>query len=476
MLSRIKLILALFLVLSVVMNPITYVQAQTESEKEKDLYDIEMDFLIQIQEFLKNNFVDEIGDIDLIRGAIKGMVESLNDPYSKYYYPEEFQAFQDTTMGNFGGIGVNITSYKNAIIVLSVIEGRPAEKAGIRSGDIIVEVDGINVTGYSLPEVSELIKGPEGTKVTIGILRGENSSIQRFEIIRDVIELNPVEWKLVDENIGYLKITYFNNNTVENVDKVLDIFKMTGIRAIILDLRNNPGGLMDQSIEVAKRFVPEGPIVNIVKGDGTILTYKSDTKTIPYELVVLINNNSASAAEILAGAVKDRGAGILVGEKTFGKATVQLTRNLGMFGGIKLTIARYTTPNGTDINKSGIIPDIEVKNEDYSYIPDFEPIKGDRKLQYGCIGLDVLGLQQRLGFLDLFEATPDGVFGPRTQEAVKRFQEQKGLDVTGVVDKEFLTLLDDAVYDAVISREDIQLNKALEIINERLMKKQQNAA
>jgi len=445
-----------------------------ESE-EDNFYNIEMNLLIQIQEYLKNNFVNGVEDIDLIRGAIKGMVESLNDPYTKYYSPEEFQSFQDTTTGSFGGIGVAITKMNNMIVVLSVIEGTPAEKAGIRAGDKIVEVDGKDVKGLPLPEVSDLIKGPKGTRVTVGVLKDENGSIYRFEIMRDIIEVNPVEWKLIDENIGYLKVTIFNENTVKYVDKALDVFKMTGIRAIILDLRDNPGGIMGQAIEVAKRFVPEGPIVNVVRKDSTVQTYESDTKTVPYELVVLVNGNSASASEILAGAIKDRGAGILIGEKTFGKATIQTVLNLGTFGGIKITIARYTTPNGMDINEAGINPDIEVKEEDYSYILDFAPIKGDRKLQYGCIGLDVLGLQQRLGFLKLFKATPDGIFGPRTQEAVQKFQEQKGLSVTGIVDKEFINLLDTAVFDTVISSEDIQLKKALEVINERLMEKQDAA-
>lgn len=472
--SKWKLLLTFFLLITVLISPITFARALGE-EGDSDLAETEAAFIIQIREFLKNNYVSDIDDLNLIKGAIKGMVESLNDPYTQYYTPEEFKAFQDTTSGNFGGIGAIITSQNYMITILSVIEGTPAEKAGLRAGDKIVEIDGKDVEGLLPSEASELLKGAKGTQVRVGVMRDGSDSIQHFEIIRDIIEVNPVEWKLIDEKVGYLKITEFNENTVKNVDKTLEIFKMSGIRGIIMDLRNNPGGLLDQSIEVAKRFVTEGPIVNVVKKNGNIRTYESDTKTSPYELVVLVNGGSASAAEILAGAIKDRGAGILVGEKTYGKATVQTTLNLGSLGGIKLTIARYTTPNGTDINKTGIIPDIEVRNEDYSYILDFAPIKGERELKYGCIGLDVMGLQQRLGFLNLFKVTPDGVFGPRTQEAVKKFQEQKGLNVNGIVDQEFISLLDTAVFDAAVSGEDIQLNKALELINEKLREKQDAA-
>jgi carboxyl-terminal processing protease len=188
-------------------------------------------------------------------------------------------------------------------------------------------------------------------------------------------------------------------------------------------------------------------------------------------LVVLVNGGSASASEILAGAVKDRKAGILVGEKTFGKGMVQRTLSLGTLGGIKLTTAYYTTPNGTNINNTGIIPDVVIETDKSNPMKDFIPLNNPKTLSYGNIGLDVLGIQQRLKYLNLFNTQPDGVFGPRTEQAVKALQKQAGLPLTGIVDANFYKALDDAIYENLSSREDIQLRKAIDILKEVLKSK-----
>ncbi|HHY42506.1 MAG TPA: S41 family peptidase [Thermoanaerobacterales bacterium] len=447
------------------LNPLTYGHVNAADEKIPD----EIYFLLQMENFLRTNYVNDIDDLELLRGAIKGMVESLNDPYSEYYTPSEFKEFLESTSGNFGGIGVVITLKDKYITVVSVLSGSPAEKAGIKPGDRIVEIDGSDITGLSTAEVTKRIKGDIGTKVNIGVIR--DGETLRFEVERDIIKINPVESTVLGKGIGYIKINEFNENTVENLDNTLDAFKKSGVLGIVLDLRNNPGGYLDQAVEVAKRFVPKGPIVNIVSKDGKTQSYTSDSEPSPFSLVVLVNGGSASASEILAGAIKDRKAGYLVGERTFGKGMVQRTLSLGALGGIKLTTAYYTTPNGTNINKTGIIPDVVVEADKSNPMKDFIPISTEKTLSYGNIGLEVLGVQQRLKFLNLLNAQPDGVFGPRTLEAVKTLQKQAGLPVTGIVDSNFYKALNDAIIKKLSSKEDIQLRKAIDILEEMLKNK-----
>ena len=468
--SCIKRIAVMVLISFLYINPLINGQAMAADDKTSD----EIYFLMQMESFLKTSYVNEVQDLELLRGAIKGMVESLNDPYSEYYTPSEFKDFNESTSGNFGGIGVVITSKDKYITAVSVLEGTPAEKVGIRPGDKLVEIDGDDITGISTAEVSRRLRGEKGSKVSIGILRDGEKQIIRFEVERDIIKVNPIDSKVLGQGIGYIKINEFNENTVENLDRTLGIFKKSGFVGIVLDLRNNPGGYLDQAVEVAARFIPKGPIVNIVSKEGKIQSYTSNSEPLPFKLVVLVNNGSASASEILAGAVKDRKAGVLIGEKTFGKGMVQRTLSLGALGGIKLTTAYYTTPNGTNINNTGIIPDVVIETDKTNPFQDFIPLNNQKTLSYGNVGLDVLGIQQRLKFLNLFNTQPDGVFGPRTEQAVKALQKQAGLSLTGIVDTNFYKAMDDAIYKNLTSREDIQLRKAIDILKEIL--KSKNAA
>ncbi|HHY04434.1 MAG TPA: S41 family peptidase [Thermoanaerobacterales bacterium] len=448
------------------LTPCTYCQAENSNNK----IPADVNFLMQLKEFLKNNYVDEVSDIDLLRGAIDGMVDSLGDPYSQYFTPKDFQDFNETTSGNFGGIGVVINTKDKQVIVVSVLEGTPADRAGIKAGDKIIEVDGKETSELSLNEVSALIKGEAGTVVNMGILRDGEKQILKLDLPRETIKINPIEHKILGQGIGYLKIGEFNENTVANLDRALEDFRKGGVLGIVLDLRNNPGGLLDQAVGVSARFVPKGPVVKVVAKDGKDQTFMSNTEPSPFKLVVLVNGGSASAAEIVAGAIKDRGTGIIVGEKTFGKATVQRPLNLGILGGIKLTIARYVTPNGTDINKEGIHPDVVVEYNKAASVNEFAPIKQDKVLKYGNIGIDVLGLQQRLNFIKLLNASPDGVYGPRTKDAVKALQRRKGLAVTGIADKSLYNALDEAVAEYINSQEDVQLRRAIDLLKEELRK------
>ncbi|ADL08273.1 S41 family peptidase [Thermosediminibacter oceani] len=435
----------------------------------------EVDLLMKLSDFIEQNYAGDVDRLQLIQGALRGMVDSLNDPYSEYFSPEELKEFERSTSGNFGGIGIVITTKDGFTTVVSVLEGSPAARKGIKPGDRIVEIDGKDVTKLTTSEVAELLRGNEGTKVSVGILREGEKQILKFDITREIIRVNPIEYRILEKGIGYIKISEFNENTAENIDKALAAFKNSGVRGLVLDLRNNPGGLLDQAVETARRFVPKGLIVKVISKNGNTRAYYSDSAPSPFKLVVLVNGGSASASEILAGAIKDRKAGVIVGERTFGKATVQQLINLGSLGGIKLTIARYVTPSGIDINETGIVPDIEVKQDTSDPTKDFVPLKSTRPLKYGCIGLDVMGLQQHLRFLGLFNGEPDGVFEQRTKKAVEDFQAKKGFPVNGIADEKLLEALDGAVNEALKSREDLQLKKALEVLKGLLTEKTKRA-
>ena len=462
--NQFNFIITIFLLTFFLVNPVTYGQTVSSNEKVSD----ETYFLMQMESFIKTNYVNEIQDLELLRGAIKGMVESLDDPYSEYYTPDEFKEFNESTSGHFGGIGIVITSKDKYITAVSILEGSPAEKVGIRPGDRLVEIDGEDIVGISSAEASKRLKGEKGEKVVIGVLREGQKQITRYEVERDIIKVNPISSLVLGQGIGYIKISEFNENTVENLDKTLDHFKDSGVVGIVLDLRNNPGGYLDQAVEAASRFVPNGPIVNIVSKEGKIQSYTSDSVQLDFALVVLVNGGSASASEILAGAIKDRQTGILVGEKTFGKGMVQRTLSLGALGGVKLTTAYYTTPNGNNINNTGIVPDILVEVNKTNPVQNFISLDNKKALRYGSVGLEVLGIQQRLKFLEVLDAVPDGVFGPRTEKAIKNLQKKAEIYPSGVVDGKFYEVLDNAIYEKLYPSEDIQLRKGIDTLKDVL--------
>ncbi|MDN5331270.1 MAG: carboxyl-terminal processing protease [Tepidanaerobacteraceae bacterium] len=332
----------------------------------------EAELIMSIIDFINKNFAGDVDNVKLIQGAIRGMVESLGDPYSEYLTPEELKEFQTEARGSFGGIGIVITSRDNFATIVSVIDDSPAAKAGMMPGDRIVEIDGKDVRNLSISEIASRLRGEVGSKVSVGIQREDK--MLKFVMTREIITINPVVFSILEKGIGYIRISEFNENTAVNVKKALDFFEKNNVQGIILDLRNNPGGILQQAVKVAEYFIPKGPIVKVVFKNGKTIVYNSKSEPLPFKLVVLVNGGSASASEIVAGAIKDRKSGIIMGEKTFGKATVQQIIDFGPFGGIKITVGRYVTPEGVDINKSGISPDIEVKQtmEDGGGKPDLQ--------------------------------------------------------------------------------------------------------
>lgn len=316
---------------------------------------------------LRNDALQPVKTKTLVDGAIKGMVDSLKDPYTVYLEPKNYKDLNARIQGSFGGVGIVVEAKDRKIVVLQAIKGTPAEKAGIKSGDAVIKIDDKDTTGMDLDVAASLIRGEEGTKVKLVIARQGVKNPLEFILQRKAIEVPTVEGEFIkDTGIAHITISQFNSKTPGELDETIKKLQPKNMRAIILDLRDNPGGELISATEVAKNFVPKGPIVFIDNRKGRDEEYDADGSNIKLPLVVLVNEGSASAAEILAGAIKDTGSGELVGTKTFGKGVVQTIYELRNGAGLKLTTARYLTPKKLDINKKGITPDIVIQQPEHS--------------------------------------------------------------------------------------------------------------
>jgi len=456
--------IALILVLlttTVTADTFTFKSPGGETEKSETAEKIEM-----MMDVIKNEYYKDVKDEELLDGAIKGMFEVL-DPHSTYFSEEEFNDFMTDLSGEIIGIGVQIEKKDNGVTVVAPIEGTPAYKAGIKTGDIIVDVDGTDILGYTTDKAAKLIRGEEGTSVKIGVRRDGISGIVYYELVREAIEINPVKYEIKDGSIGFLRITEFNQNTGKKVAEAVAAFEDRGVKGVIIDLRGNPGGLLDEVVDVCKLLIPKGPIVKIQEKDKITKTYDSELEEAPFKLAVLVNGGSASASEIMAGAIKDTKTGILIGEKTYGKGTVQHTMRVQGGGGAKLTIANYLTPSGFSLDGIGITPDIEVKANDANAAAGYAPIKGDRSIKSGIIGLDVLGAQQRLSNIGYDPKKLDGIFGPLTKAAVLAFQKENNLEQDASIDPEDIKVLQSKLAEK-LSTNDPQLDRAITEIQKLL--------
>lgn len=319
----------------------------------------------EILDIIENNYVEEIEPKKVMEGAIQGMISSL-DPHSVYLSPEMYRELQVDTKGVFGGLGIEITIKNDVLTVVSPIEDTPAFIAGIKADDQIVAIEGKSTRGMNIMEAVQKLRGPRGSEVTISIMREGLAKPKDYAIIRDIIKVRSVRYERMDGDIGYLRISSFNENTLDEVVKALKemILKKDPLKGLVVDLRNNPGGLLDQAVRVSDVFLKDGKIVS-TKGriPSTEKSYEAqdDGDELPCPMVVLINRGSASASEIVAGALRDNGRALLVGAQTFGKGSVQAVIPLNDGSALKLTTAKYYTPNGTSIQATGIMPDILVE-------------------------------------------------------------------------------------------------------------------
>lgn len=318
-----------------------------------------------IEESIKKNFLKDVKDEKLMDGQLKGMLESLEDPYSTYMTKAEFNDFMEHTKGVYGGIGVIVSPGEdNLITVVSPIEDTPGEKAGLKTGDKIIKVDGKEFTADKMDAAVKLMKGKPGTDVNLTILRKDKDKKAEnleLKIKREEIRLKSVKAQMLEDKIGYIKITSFDDLTYKDFKKEFEVLEKDEAKGIILDLRNNPGGLLDVCADIADEFLGEGTIVYTEDKNGEREYLNSDKGKTDLPLVVLVNEGSASASEILAGAIKDTDRGVLVGTKTFGKGIVQRIIKLPDGSGYKMTVSEYFTPKGTNIHGIGIKPNVEVK-------------------------------------------------------------------------------------------------------------------
>ncbi len=324
---------------------------------------VSFDLLWEAWNQVHQNYVGTIDDQKLVYGAVRGMVAGLDDPYTVFFDPDEAKRFSGDVSGKFFGIGIEIGMHNNALTVISPLDDSPAAKAGLHSGDVIVKIDDQDTTDLSLPDAVSRIRGDRGTLVKLTVVPSGGSELKDVSIARDLIQVKSVKWEVKAGNIGYVRITQFSDDTTDLTSQALREFKAKNVSGIVLDLRNNPGGYLQGAQEVVSMLVPHGVVVSEKQKDGQ----KQDLFTVAdpiltdTPLVVLVNGGSASAAEIVSGAIQDKSRGKLVGEKTFGKGSVQNVKDLPGGSSLKITIAEWLTPAGRMINKQGIAPDLEVK-------------------------------------------------------------------------------------------------------------------
>ena len=340
------------------------------AETEKNIYE-KIDLFSEVLNKIDKEYVESVNQSDAMDAAINGVLQSL-DPYSAYMSPEVFNDMQTETSGKFGGLGIEVGMEHGVVKVISPIDNSPASRVGVKAGDYIVKINDIQVQGKSLTEAVEIMRGPVGSDIKITVRRRGVKKAIIFKITREIIKIESVKSKYIDNNIGYLRLTSFNENSGDQIkDKIKEFNKKKDIKGYILDLRNNPGGLLSQAIKIADFFLENGEIVSTksrkISENRRWFAKKGDL-TKGKTLIVLINEGSASASEIVAGALKDHKRAILVGENSYGKGSVQSIIPLKNKGAIRLTISKYYLPSGKSISEVGVTPDIEVEESSDAFV------------------------------------------------------------------------------------------------------------
>lgn len=356
--KNIKLLTCCLLSVAVTLGAVTWKVQEITGDADGTLR------FLRAMSIVKNNFDGQTGNKVLFDGAIEGMVHALDDPYSVYLDKEDFTKLSEMTEGSFGGIGIVFGKRGDDYVVISALADHPGALAGIKSGDIILAVDGAETAKMNMTDVAEKIRGKQGTEVVLR-LRTKDGEEKEVKVVRKDIKAPSVGGQLLpDTKIGYIRITVFNEATGEDFKQTYEKLQAEGMEATILDLRGNPGGILDGGVAVAGMLVPKGPIVSLVYKNGDKYVENSSLEQVKYPLAVLVDHGTASAAEIVAGAVKDTKAGKLFGVKTFGKGSVQGVYRIDNDTAVKITTARYYTPSGVSIHNVGIEPDVKIELPD----------------------------------------------------------------------------------------------------------------
>ena len=443
-------------------RPSTIGIKNTLSGSESDLEKVE-----SALDTLETNYFEEVDREKLIDGAINGMVESLDDPYSDFMTKEEASGFHESISSSFEGIGAEIMQENDQIVIVSPIKGSPAEKSGLKAGDIILKVDDKNLQGMSANEAVLLIRGEKGTKVKLMIQRPGTNKSMNVEIVRDTIPVNTVYKENLTNDIASIQVTSFSEKTAEELEKALREVEEQGMKGIVLDLRQNPGGLLDQAEKIANMFVPAGKnIVQVEDRNGNKQASKANDKGYKFKLptVVLIDEGSASASEIVAAALNESADIPLVGTKSYGKGTAQSAIDFTDGSNLKFTYAKWLTPEGNWIHKKGIKPDITVKMPEYANLSFIDP---EEKLTLSTASTEVENAEKMLDALGYNPGKADGYYDQDTVSAVKKFQKDHKLKENGVIQGDTTNKLMTELRNKILE-EDPQLEAAEKKVAEEI--------
>ncbi|MGE8077771.1 S41 family peptidase [Peribacillus loiseleuriae] len=415
---------------------------------------------------LKNKFYQDVNETDLVNGAIDGMIKALDDPYSTYMNQEEAKSFQESISSSFEGIGAEIQQANSFIKVVSPIKGSPAEKAGIKPNDLILSVNGASLEGVNSTEAVMKIRGKKGTKVDLEISREGSEKPIEITITRDTIPVETVYAEMLDNHIAKIQVTSFSTDTANELKQAITEMDKQGMKGMILDLRGNPGGLLDQAEEIASIFVPNGkPILQVENRTGEKQVANARNNGVfEKPVVVLIDGGSASASEIVAAAVRESAGIKLIGEKSFGKGTVQTATDFKDGSNFKFTAAKWLTPNGNWIHSKGIEPDVLVKLPDYASLTYISP---EKELKVSESGVEVKTAEKMLEAAGYKPGKIDGFYDDETEKAVSQFQKDHSIKVTGILTGESTTKLMQALREKILAN-DTQLKKASEVLESQL--------
>lgn len=436
------------------------------------LTDEEKSKLSTVASLIEGNYYQNVDESKLVDGAINGMVEALGDPYSSYMDADTAGQFTESIAGSFTGIGAEVSQDNGNVVIVSPIKGSPAEKAGLRAKDIIVSVNGEKLSGDDLNAAVAKIRGKKGSTAELEIQRAGSKDTMTFKIVRDDIAMETVYARMTDDKIGVIEITQFSLNTADRFKEELKKLQDQGMKGLVIDVRNNPGGVLSVVEDMASQFITKGKaIVQIEDKAGQRQVANSTGQSVDYPIAVVTNGGSASASEILAGALKQSAGATLYGETTYGKGTVQTSMdNLFNDGSlIKITIAKWLTPNGDWIHKKGIKPDVKVSPPDYYTVT---PINTDTTLKYDMNNDNVKNAQIMLDGLGYDVDRKDGYFDRNTEEQVKAFQTAEKLTVDGQIDAKTATALEAALVKHIQDPQyDVQLNKAIAGVEQQVATK-----
>lgn len=459
---------ATFLVVQLLDNneqPLVQQPSQNNDDTKKNENDLSK--IGQAYNMILSNYVEKVDEKQLIEGAIQGMVSTLEDPYSAYMDEDTAAQFNESLESSFEGIGAEVSMMEGKVTIVAPFKDSPAEKSGLKPNDQIIKIDGESIEGLDLYEAVLKIRGEKGTVVTLEVMRPGVTELMNVKVTRDTIPIETVYTDLKEydnKKLGYIEITSFANDTAEDFIVGLNELEDKGIEGLVIDVRGNPGGLLESVEEILKQLLTKDkPYVQIENRDGEKQRFFSTLeKQKEYPIVVLTNQGSASASEILAGALKEAGGYDIVGEKTFGKGTVQQARDMGDGSNLKLTMFKWLTPDGNWIHKKGIEPTVEAKQPEYFYA---NPIQFEKELTQNMNNEKIKNAQIMLKGLGFDPGREDGYFSGETVIAVKAFQQANEIEATGTINEKTAGLIEAKVIESIRDeKNDLQLKKAMEVL------------